>query len=208
MIEQIKFIQRDVDYRKLKIRGCNNVNYDFSDYKTFKELFRDFYYRKITIYDPGIKQDEFDRMLYHLNKYTPKNLKYIEVKNNGKIFPIYRDEALEEGARYEEEEENIRNENGLINYKKLARPIDPKIRDVSDELVRKYFLVQDLGDLLEKFQKSKNNFEKNKIQVNLINSGKRDLRKENEDMSEQEKEIKNPYEIVDLVENIFKFNRQ
>ena len=62
--------------------------------------------------------------------------------------------------------------------------------------------------MLEKSQKSKNNFEKNKIQVNLINSGLRDLKKETEDMNEQEKEIKNSYEIVDLVENIIEFNRQ
>ena len=36
LIEEIKNIQKDVDYRKLKIRGGNNVDYDFSDYKTFK----------------------------------------------------------------------------------------------------------------------------------------------------------------------------
>ena len=62
--------------------------------------------------------------------------------------------------------------------------------------------------MLEKSQKSKNNFEKNKIQINLINSGLRDLKEETEDMNEQEKEIKNSYEIVDLVENIIEFNRQ
>ena len=49
LIEKIKSIQKDVDYRKLKIKGGNNVDYDFSDYKTFKELFRDLYYKKITI---------------------------------------------------------------------------------------------------------------------------------------------------------------
>ena len=167
-------------------------------------------------------------MLYHLNKYTPKNLKNIEAKNNlvkniekfykgrkkiiagfkEKIFLINRDETQEEEARYEEEEKNIRNENGLINYKNLARLTDSKIRDISDELVRKYFLVQDLGDLLENLQKSKNKFENNKIQVNLINRGLRDLKEEIEDMSEQEKEIENPYKIVDLVENILEFNKQ
>ena len=41
--EEIRTIQKDVNYRKLKIRGGNNVTYDFSDHKTFKELFRDFY---------------------------------------------------------------------------------------------------------------------------------------------------------------------
>ena len=45
LIEKIKNIQEGVDYRKLKIRGGNNVDYDFSDYKTFKELFRDLYYK-------------------------------------------------------------------------------------------------------------------------------------------------------------------
>ena len=45
LIEEIKAKEiKGVDYRKLKIRGCNNVDYDFSDYKTFKELFRDLYY--------------------------------------------------------------------------------------------------------------------------------------------------------------------
>ena len=68
LIKQIKIIQKDVDYGKLKIRGSNNVHYDLSNYKTFKELCRDLYYRKITIDDAERKQDEFDVMLYHLNK--------------------------------------------------------------------------------------------------------------------------------------------
>ena len=88
------------------------------------------------------------------------------------------------------------------------RLIDLKERDISDELVRKHFLVQDLGELLEKLKKLKNNPEKNKIKVNLINSGLRDLKEEIEDMSEEEKETKNPNEIVDIVENILEFNRQ
>ena len=36
LIKEINAIQKNVDYRKLKIRGGNNVYYDFSDYKTFK----------------------------------------------------------------------------------------------------------------------------------------------------------------------------
>ena len=82
-----------------------------------------------------------------------------------------------------------------------------KERDISDELVRKHFLVQDLGDLLEKLKKLKNNPEKNKIKVNLINSGLNYLKEEIEDMSEEEKETKNPNEIVDIVEKILGFNR-
>ena len=57
-------------------------------------------------------------------------------------------------------------------------------------------------------KKSKNNEERNKIQVVTINSGLRDLKEEIEDMSEQEKEIENPNEIVDIVEMILEFNKQ
>ena len=46
LIEEIRIIQKDVGYRKLIIRSGNNFMYDFSDYKAFKELFRDLYYKK------------------------------------------------------------------------------------------------------------------------------------------------------------------
>ena len=88
------------------------------------------------------------------------------------------------------------------------RLIYSKEREKSNELVRKHFLVQDLGELLEKLKKLKNNPEKNKIRVNLINSGLRDLKEEIEDMSEEEKETKNSNRIIDIAENILEFNRQ
>ena len=71
-----------------------------------------------------------------------------------------------------------------------------------------HFQVQDLKVLLEKLKKSKNNKKRNRTQVNLINSGLRDLREEIENMSEQEKRIKNPNGVVDIVEMILEFNRQ
>ena len=88
------------------------------------------------------------------------------------------------------------------------RLIYSKERDISDELVRKHSLVEDLGDLLEKLKKLKNNPEKNEIKVNLINNGLKDLKEEIEDMSEEEKETKNPNEIVDIIEKILEFNRE
>ena len=79
---------------------------------------------------------------------------------------------------------------------------------MNDELVKKHFLVQDLGSLLEKFRMSKNNSERNEIQVGLINSGLKYLKKEIENMSEEEKELENPGEIINIVENILEFNWQ
>ena len=81
-------------------------------------------------------------------------------------------------------------------------------KETNNDLVSKHFLLQDLGSLLEKLWRSKNDSERNKIQVNLINSGLRDLKEEIKNMGEEEKQIENPDEIVSLVEMIFEFNRQ
>ena len=45
------------NYRKSKIRDGSNVDYDFSDYKTFKELFEDLYYIKMSIDGAEREQD-------------------------------------------------------------------------------------------------------------------------------------------------------
>ena len=60
LINEIKTIQTNVNYRKLKIIGGDKKEYDFSDYRTFKELFKDLYYRTITIDEAESKQDEFN----------------------------------------------------------------------------------------------------------------------------------------------------
>ena len=60
LTEEIKIMQKDVDYRKLKITSGNQIMYDFSDYKTFEELFRDTNYKKMSINEAEREQDEFD----------------------------------------------------------------------------------------------------------------------------------------------------
>ena len=83
-----------------------------------------------------------------------------------------------------------------------------KNRDINDELVKRYCLVQDLRDLLEKMKGLKNNPEKNRIQVDLIKIGLSNLKNEIKKMCEDEIKIEKLYKIVDIVENILKFNRQ
>ena len=60
LIEEIRAIQKDVDYRKLKIRGGNNVEFNFSDYKTFNELYRDLYYKNMATNNAEMKQNKFN----------------------------------------------------------------------------------------------------------------------------------------------------
>ena len=79
-------------------------------------------------------------------------------------------------AEKEKQINNTRDEN-YFDYKKFARLINFKSRSINNELVREHFSVQDLGGLLEQFQDLKSNPQKNKVQVDLINSGLKDLKK-------------------------------
>ena len=81
LTKENRTIQKNVDCRKLKTRCGNNPTYDFNDYKTFKELFRDLCYKKMTIDDAKIKQDKFDSILAVLSNYTPNLHKYFVAKN-------------------------------------------------------------------------------------------------------------------------------
>ena len=116
LINEIKTIQKNVDYRKLKIIGGDKKEYDFSDYRTFKELFRDLYHKTITIDEAESKQDEFNTVLHLLKKYSPKHDKHVTLKNNlvdnvskfyegrekiieafkNEVFPLYYDREYEE----------------------------------------------------------------------------------------------------------------
>ena len=128
LINEIKTIQKNVNYRKLKIIGGDKKEYDFSDKKTFKELFRNLYYGNLTIDEAKSKQDEFNVVLHVLKKYSSKHDKYITLKNNlvdnasnfyqgrektikgfeNEVFPFYYDREDEEKMEFEKEEEEER----------------------------------------------------------------------------------------------------
>ena len=80
LFEEIKTIQKNVDQRKLKFIGGNNGTYDFSGFKTFNDLTKDLYSKKMSIDDAEKKQDEFNVKLNALNRYFPRNEKYMKQK--------------------------------------------------------------------------------------------------------------------------------
>ena len=202
LIEKIKAIQKDVDYRKLKIRGGNNVDYDFSDYKTFKELFRDLYYRNITIDEAESKQEEFNVVLHLLKRYSPKHDKYVTLKNNlvdnaskfyegrekiiegfkNEVFPLYYDKEYEEQMEFEKEEEE---EEKIFNANEFNKWVNKQETSMNKELFKNHFSFQTPSALLKELYKT-NNKEKNNKLVNVINSGLKDLKEEIKEMSEEE----------------------
>ena len=100
LIKEIKNIQKTVDYRKLKNKEGNNVDYGFSDNKTFKEFFTDLCYRKTTIDEAERIQEEFDVVINALKNYAPRDDKYIKAKNkllnNTKSFYEGREKLLKD----------------------------------------------------------------------------------------------------------------
>ena len=229
-------MQKNIDYRKLKIRGGNNVDFDFNDYKTFKELFRDLYYKKTTVDYAERKQDEITGVMGALKAYAPKDNKYIEAKNklvnnvenvykgrekiiqgfqNG-VFPVYygnRDrfsEYEDDDDNDEEDEKDEEEEQKPIkyDYKILIKQITDEEKDINDEVFKKYFKVQMLSDMLVFLNNKKNDtLMKNQL-VNLIISGLKDLKEEIKKMSKAEIDIEKPDKIVQIVEKILKFNEQ
>ena len=67
LFKEIKTIQKDLDYKKIKITGGNNVTNYFSDFKTFNNLSKDFHFKKMLIHDAEMKQNEFDTKLNNLS---------------------------------------------------------------------------------------------------------------------------------------------
>ena len=123
---------------------------------SLKEFFKSIYYRNILIENAEKKQGKFNAVLNAFKKNSPKKLEYIYKKRNlldnvkkiydgrdmiidafkDKIFVLYR-EGRFEGK--DEDEDEIKDENGLINYQMRDRLSFLKKRDINDELVRKNF---------------------------------------------------------------------
>ena len=86
------------------------------------------------------------------------------------------------------------------------RIIDEDI-ELNEELFKKYFKIQKPSDMLMHLNKT-NDKEKSDELVNMINSELKDLKEEIKKMSEAEIEIEDPESIVEIVEEILKFNEQ
>ena len=80
MLEKLNNQEKLINYKKLYFKGGNNVDYDFSEYRSLKELFKAIYYRNITIEKAERIQEEFDAIIGALKKYKPKKQKYKENK--------------------------------------------------------------------------------------------------------------------------------
>ena len=47
MLEKLNNQEKLINYKKLYVKGGNNLDYDFSEYRSLEELFKAIYYRNI-----------------------------------------------------------------------------------------------------------------------------------------------------------------
>ena len=81
-----------------------------------------------------------------------------------------------------------------------------KERSINSEIFNKYFKFQRPSDMLKDLYRINDKY-KNKGLVNVIKSGLSDLKNETENMSDEEKEIEKPSEIIDIVEKTLEFTK-
>ena len=80
MLEKLNNQEKLINYRKVNFRGCKNVDYNFSDFRPLRELFRVIYYGEIAIPSALREQDDFDERLKILKKYKANKPDYKKIK--------------------------------------------------------------------------------------------------------------------------------
>ena len=174
----------------------------------------------MTINDAEMKQNEFDSIVDALNKYSPKVPKYAEAKNsqlnNAKNFYKGREKIIKS---FKEKIFRIKSDDDATEQQHSSKKptkddvntfhewVIKKETGINREWFKNYFHSRMSSALLKDLYKS-NDWEKNNAIVNLIKSELKDLQEEIENMSQEETENENPDEIVEIVEEILKFNKQ
>ena len=147
--------------------------------------------------------------LYDIYK-SKYNKKIDRLSAKNKIKLNYKQLRLSDNYLYSSEEEQKEQEEQKpikYDYKTLIKQITDEEKDINDEIFKKYFKVQRPSDMLVFLNRTNDTEMKNQL-VNLINSGLKDLKEEIKKMSEAEIEIEDPESIVEIVEEILKFNEQ
>ena len=74
--------EKVIYYKKLNFKRDRNLNFDFREYKSLKELFKGVYYRNISIGKAERMQDEYEAQLAVLERYKPKHSDYLKEKKD------------------------------------------------------------------------------------------------------------------------------
>ena len=130
-------------------------------------------------------------------------------KNKKKLH--YKTLRLSDNYQYsseeEQEEEKEKQDKKAIDVNKFNESIIKEETKINKELFNKQFHYQTPSALLKDLYNT-NNKEKNSRLLNVVNSRIKDLKEQINKMSEKERQIEKPDEMVEIVEEILTFNEQ
>ena len=151
--------------------------------------------------------DIYNELYYiYKNKYN-KKINSLDTKNRIKldykklrladIYDYLSDEEQEEKQKEEQEEEQ---KETITDANEINKSVNKQETDINTELFKKHFKFQRPSDMLKSLHKANTN--QNNELVSIIDSGLKDLKGEIKKMSEEERKIEKPYNIVKIVEEI------
>ena len=128
------------------------------------------------------------------------------------IFP-YKDNTLKTKEEKKEQKEQQTSKNESLkkprkdDVSNFNEWVNKKETGINYELFEKRFKFKRPSNVLKSVYKTNDKKNSSKL-VNMIKSRLSDLKTETEDMSEEQKEIEKPGEIIDIAKEILKFNKQ
>ena len=84
--------EKSINYKRLNSKRNKNLEFDFKDYKSFRESFKDIYYKNFTLEEVERMQNEFESVLNALEEYSPKSPEYKNNEQSRKILLWKRDD--------------------------------------------------------------------------------------------------------------------
>ena len=83
MLTKLSNQEKIINYKKLSFKRARDLDFDFRDYRSLKELFKGIHYKNCSIDKAKRIQDEHEAQLAVLERYNPRNSDYVKEK---KIF--------------------------------------------------------------------------------------------------------------------------
>ena len=74
MITKLNNQEKNINYKKIKFKRDKKLDFDFRDYRSLKELFKEINYRNMSVDEAEKKQDEYEVQLFALERYRQKIL--------------------------------------------------------------------------------------------------------------------------------------
>ena len=127
----------------------------------------------------------------------------MDTKNKKKL--NYKKLRLTDDYQYLSEKEE--QEETKTDMNEISKYIAEEETDINEKLLKKHFNYQEPSDMLNHLYETNDINNNNKL-LSVISSGLKDLKKEIKKMPKEERETKKPDNIVKIVEEILKFNKQ